>query len=58
MRRRNIHENPEDAAIVRSIADGNETVPTVIVGPVAMVNPTTELVRSVVAEHAPHLLES
>lgn len=56
MHRRNIWERPEDAAIVRSIADGNETVPTVIVGPVAMVNPSIELVRRAVSEHAPHLL--
>ena len=56
MNRRNIHEDPDDAAIVRSVAGGNETVPTVIVGPVALVNPTTSLVRATVAEHAPHLL--
>lgn len=58
MNRRNIWEDAEDAAIVRTIADGNETVPTVIVGPVAMVNPSIELVERTVAEHAPHLLRS
>jgi hypothetical protein len=42
---------------VRSIADGNETVPTVIIGPVALVNPSVELVRTTLSEHAPHLLE-
>jgi hypothetical protein len=42
---------------VRSIADGFETVPTVIVGPVAMVNPSLDLLLDTVAEHAPHLLE-
>ncbi len=56
MNRRNIHADPGDAAIVRSVADGNETVPTVIIGPVALVNPTTALVRATVAENAPHLL--
>ena len=54
---RNIWEDPHDAAIVRSIADGNETVPTVIIGPVALVNPSIELVGTTLAEHAPHLVE-
>lgn len=36
----NIWEDPEAAATVRSIARGNETVPTVMVGPVGMVNPS------------------
>jgi mycoredoxin len=55
---RNISENPDDAAIVRSIADGNETVPTVIIGPVALVNPSTRLVMATLREHAPHLLDA
>ena len=42
---------------MRSIADGNETVPTVIVGPVAMVNPSIGLLKQTVREHAPHLLD-
>ena len=53
---RNIWENPEDAAVVRSIADGNETVPTVIVGPVGLVNPSVKQVQAALQEHAPHLL--
>lgn len=57
MNHRNIWENPDDAAIVRSIADGNETVPTVIVGPVAMVNPSIDLIERTVSEHAPHLVD-
>lgn len=36
----NIWEDPEAAAVVRSIAWGNETVPTVVVGDKAMVNPS------------------
>lgn len=36
----NIWEEPSAAAIVRSIAGGNETVPTVVVGSTAMVNPS------------------
>ena len=55
---RNISENPDDAAIVRSIADGNETVPTLIIGPVALVNPSTRLVMATLREHAPHLLDA
>lgn len=53
---RDISENPDDAAIVRSIADGEETVPTLIVGPVALVNPSARLVMATLREHAPHLL--
>ncbi len=36
----NIWEDSEAAAVVRSHAHGNETVPTVLVGDLAMVNPT------------------
>lgn len=35
----NIWEHPDNAAFVRSVADGNETVPTVRIGDTAMVNP-------------------
>lgn len=37
---RNIWEDEEAASFVRSVAGGNETVPTVVVGGRAMVNPT------------------
>ncbi|MFT4597011.1 MAG: mycoredoxin [Paracrocinitomix sp.] len=56
MNERNIWESPDDADIVRSIADGNETVPTVIVGPIGMVNPSVKQVQAALQEHAPHLL--
>ena len=46
LREINIREDPEAAARVRSVADGNETVPTVFVGDRAMVNPS---VRQVLA---------
>lgn len=36
----NIWDDPEAAAFVRSVARGNETVPTVAVGEIAMVNPS------------------
>ena len=58
MHRRNIWENADDAAVVRSIADGDETVPTVIVGPVGMVTPSIGLLERTLVEHAPHLLDT
>ncbi|PRW63452.1 glutaredoxin family protein [Actinopolyspora mortivallis] len=44
------------AATVRSLADGNETVPTVVVGPWSGVNPSAAEVRAAAAEHAPEAL--
>jgi mycoredoxin len=35
-----IWREPEAAAVVRSIADGNETVPTVVIGDWKAVNPS------------------
>ncbi len=58
----NIWDDPDAAAIVRSFARGNETVPTVVVGAldsdgaVGLVNPSGAEVLAAVAEHAPHLL--
>jgi glutaredoxin-like protein len=51
-----IWADPEAAAVVRSVAGGNETVPTVVIGDVGMVNPTAKQVVAVLREHAPHLL--
>ncbi|MGW3467110.1 glutaredoxin family protein [Saccharopolyspora sp. NPDC000995] len=51
-----IWEDPDAAAVVRSIADGNETVPTVVVGGWQAVNPSASTVLTAVADHAPHLL--
>lgn len=52
----NIWRDPDAAAFVRSVADGNETVPTVTVAGYAMVNPSRkELLRAVEA-YAPQLL--
>lgn len=36
---RNIWDDPQAAAFVRSVARGNETVPTVAIGDTALVNP-------------------
>ncbi len=56
--KRNIWDEPGYAAIVRSIANGNETVPTVRIGSIAMVNPSAREVRAAVEAEAPHLLPS
>ena len=40
----NIWEDPEAAAFVRSVAKGNETVPTVSIGDVHLVNPSAKRV--------------
>ena len=48
-----IWSQPDGAAFVRSVARGNETVPTVAIGPVAMVNPTVDDVLQAAATHAP-----
>lgn len=48
--KRNIWEDPEAAAFVRSVANGNETVPTVTVGDRAMVNPGLEDVVAAMAD--------
>ncbi|WP_318283946.1 glutaredoxin domain-containing protein [Rhodococcus ruber] len=52
----NIWEDPDAAAAVRSIAAGDETVPTVIVGPVAMVNPGVADVVDAASTFAPAAL--
>ncbi|WP_406456760.1 NrdH-redoxin [Streptomyces sp. NBC_00876] len=50
----NIWRDPEAAAFVRSVADGNETVPTVTVAGKAMVNPSRRQVLEAVQALAPH----
>ncbi len=52
----NIWDEPAKAAIVREHANGNETVPTVVVGDVGMVNPSASQLAAHLAEHAPDLL--
>ncbi len=54
--RRNIWDDPEAAEFVRSVARGNETVPTVRVGDVALVNPTSREVLRTVASEVPDRL--
>ncbi len=52
----NIWGNPDAAAFVRSVADGNETVPTVTVAGHPMVNPSKKQLLQAIKTHAPHLL--
>lgn len=54
----NIWRDPRAAAFVRSVADGNETVPTVTVAGQAMVNPSKRRIIDAVRTRAPHLLRS
>ncbi len=53
--KRNIWESEEAAAFVRSVADGNEVVPTVRVGATSMVNPSPAEVATVMANELPEL---
>lgn len=54
--KRNIWDDPGAAEFVRSVAGGNETVPTIFVAGEAMVNPPIEQVTSLLTKVAPHLI--
>ena len=54
--RRDIWEDEDAAAFVRQHARGSETVPTVSVGDVVLVNPVVEEVLAAASEHAPDAL--
>ncbi len=52
----NIWDEPSAAAFVRSVASGNEVVPTVRIGGIALVNPSaSEVLRAARAE-VPHVV--
>lgn len=51
-----IRKDPAARAFVRSVADGNETVPTVVVAGRALVNPSKRQLIGVVRRYAPHAL--
>ncbi|KIH96525.1 glutaredoxin [Streptomonospora alba] len=53
-----IWKTPGAAARVRAATGGDETVPTVFIGPAALVNPHPDEVVEAVRTHAPHLLGS
>lgn len=52
----NIWEDPDGAAFVRSVTGGSETVPTVRVGRMALVNPGSRDVLRTVAQERPDRL--
>ena len=52
----NIWDDPNHAATVRQHANGNETVPTIVIDDVALVNPSAGEVMSLLSVKAPHLL--
>jgi mycoredoxin len=54
--KRNIWDDPADAAAVRAWANGNETVPTVVIDDIGLVNPSADEVIGVLASKAPHLV--
>lgn len=52
----NIWEHQEYAEVVRSWANGNETVPTVVIGSIGLVNPSAADVVVAMRAHRPELL--
>lgn len=52
----NIWEVEGAAGVVRSHANGNETVPTVVIGPVGLVNPSLDQILAAASEHAPSIV--
>jgi mycoredoxin len=54
----NIWEDPDAAARVRGVADGNEIVPTVFIGSKSLINPSFAEIEAAVREEAPELLKS
>lgn len=54
--KRNIWEDAAHAAAVRAIANGNETVPTVVIAETELVNPSAAQVVEAAMAHAPHLV--
>ena len=56
LRKHDIWSDPAAAATVRGITGGPETVPTVVVGEVKLVNPSARQVMATVAEVAPNLV--
>ncbi len=54
--KRNIWDDPAAAEFVRSVADGNETVPTIHVAGQALVHPPLPAVTALLDDVAPHLI--
>ena len=53
----NIWEDPDAAAFVRSVASGNEIVPTIRVGATALVNPSAQQVLQAAVAEMPGFLD-
>ncbi len=49
----NIWDEPDGASYVRSVADGNEVVPTVRIGDVGLVNPSVDQLLRALHAQAP-----
>jgi glutaredoxin len=56
MDKHNIWEEPVAAEFVRTATNGAETVPTIRVGTVTLVNPSPKSVLAAIESEAPHLL--
>lgn len=56
MNKKNIWDDRSHADVVRSVANGSETVPTVVVGSAALVNPRVSQVIEALRTEAPHLV--
>ena len=52
----NIWADADAAEVVRHFAQGNETVPTIVVGDVGFVNPKASVIEEHLKRIAPHLL--
>ncbi len=58
LRLHDIWANPEDAAFVRSVARGYETVPTIVIGDTTFVAPSARTVLSAIEDHDPSLVKA
>ncbi|MCH9802560.1 NrdH-redoxin [bacterium] len=55
-KKHNIWENKRDRAFVKSVAHGNETVPTLRIGSKSLVNPSLSQVLQAMKSEVPHLV--
>ena len=55
-KKHNIWENERDRAFVKSVAHGNETVPTLRIGSKSLVNPSLSQVLQAMKSEVPHLV--
>lgn len=54
--KKNIWDDPAHAETVRTLAGGNETVPTLVIGETALVNPSAKQVLQAMSNEVPHLI--